>query len=137
MRYLGILSASVSRQVLDQGHLEGHPNPLHHQCELLSGGCVRGPGDAEPGPADAPHAEGVGKKWITFLSIWGLSCLFGCTWGLGLLLLGPPSRVATFLFCIINSLQGFLLLVRYFMLEWIKKRKSDEEHQSTGSSVCP
>ncbi|XP_035275456.1 adhesion G protein-coupled receptor G3-like [Anguilla anguilla] len=78
-----------------------------------------------------------GRTWSTFLSIWGLSCLFGCTWGLGLLLLAPPSRVATFLFCIINSLQGFLLLVRYFMLEWIKKRKSDKEHQSTGSSVCP
>ncbi|XP_064193387.1 adhesion G protein-coupled receptor G3-like isoform X2 [Anguilla rostrata] len=77
------------------------------------------------------------KKWITFLSIWGLSCLFGCTWGLGLLLLGPPSRVATFLFCIINSLQGFLLLVRYVLLEWIKKRESARRSISTASTGVP
>lgn len=43
---------------------------------------------------------------VAFLSIWGLSCLFGTTWGLIFLDFGPLSDTVRFLFCIINSFQG-------------------------------
>ncbi|XP_051507607.1 adhesion G-protein coupled receptor G5-like [Myxocyprinus asiaticus] len=75
------------------------------------------------------------KNHVAFLSIWGLTCLFGTTWGLGFLNFGPLSEATLFLFCIINSLQGFFLLLRYYALEWMKKKKeSSSEGSSTGSS---
>lgn len=46
---------------------------------------------------------------VAFLSIWGLSCLFGTTWGLAFLDFGPLSTFVLFLFCILNSFQGLCL----------------------------
>lgn len=46
------------------------------------------------------------NRYGIFLSIWGLTCLFGLTWGLSFLDFGPFSEATLFLFCIINSLQG-------------------------------
>lgn len=43
---------------------------------------------------------------VAFLSIWGLSCLFGTTWGLTFLDFGPLSTFILFLSCILNSFQG-------------------------------
>ncbi|KAJ8247347.1 hypothetical protein GJAV_G00245240 [Gymnothorax javanicus] len=78
------------------------------------------------------------KEWkqnrMTFISIWGLSCLFGCTWGIILLKLGPLPRAAMFIFCIVNSLQGFLLMVRFLLLEWLMKWAPLTESSSTGST---
>ncbi|XP_077084541.1 adhesion G-protein coupled receptor G1-like isoform X2 [Siphateles boraxobius] len=72
---------------------------------------------------------------VAFLSIWGLTCLFGTTWGLGFLDFGPLSEATLFLFCIINSLQGFFLMLRYYALERIKKKDdSSLEGSSSGSS---
>ena len=44
-----------------------------------------------------------------FLSIWGLSCLFGTTWGLTFLDFGPLADFMLFISCILNSLQGLSL----------------------------
>lgn len=46
---------------------------------------------------------------VAFLSIWGLSCLFGITWGLTFLDFGPLSVFVLFLSCILNSFQGLYL----------------------------
>lgn len=43
---------------------------------------------------------------VAFFSIWGLSCLFGTTWGLTFLDYGPLSDFILFLSCILNSFQG-------------------------------
>lgn len=43
---------------------------------------------------------------VAFLSIWGLSCLFGTTWGLTFLDFGPLADFILFLSCILNSFQG-------------------------------
>lgn len=43
---------------------------------------------------------------VAFLSMWGLSCLFGTTWVLAFLSFGPFSQFFVFLFCILNSFQG-------------------------------
>uniref|UniRef100_A0A672P9K5 Adhesion G-protein coupled receptor G5-like n=1 Tax=Sinocyclocheilus grahami TaxID=75366 RepID=A0A672P9K5_SINGR len=43
------------------------------------------------------------KNRMAFFSIWGLTCLFGTTWGLGLFSFVPLSEATLFLFCIINS----------------------------------
>ena len=45
-------------------------------------------------------------KKVAFLSIWGLSCLFGTTWGLGFLDFGPLTTFFLFVSCILNSFQG-------------------------------
>ncbi|XP_057688691.1 adhesion G-protein coupled receptor G1 [Corythoichthys intestinalis] len=58
---------------------------------------------------------------VAFLSIWGLSCLFGTTWGLAFFDFGPFSDFFLFLSCILNSFQGFLLMLRFFMLDWMRK----------------
>lgn len=54
---------------------------------------------------------------VAFLSIWGLSCLFGTTWGLAFLNFEPLSDFILFLSCILNSLQGlYVHLVFQFKL---------------------
>lgn len=47
---------------------------------------------------------------VAFLSMWGLSCLFGTTWVLAFLSFGPFSQFFVFLFCILNSFQGLHML---------------------------
>lgn len=75
------------------------------------------------------------KIHVAFLSIWGLTCLYGTTWALGFLDFGPFSEVTLFLFCIINSLQGFFLMLRYYALERMKKKDvSSSDGSSSGSS---
>ncbi|XP_059366200.1 adhesion G-protein coupled receptor G5-like [Carassius carassius] len=75
------------------------------------------------------------KIHVAFLSIWGLTCLFGTTWGLGFLDFGPLSEAILFLFCIINSLQGFFLMLRYYALDRMKNDdRSFSDRSSSGSS---
>lgn len=44
---------------------------------------------------------------VAFLSIWGLSCLYGTSWGLTFLDFGPLSDVILFLSCVLNAFQGW------------------------------
>ncbi|KAF3833139.1 hypothetical protein F7725_026804 [Dissostichus mawsoni] len=71
-----------------------------------------------------------------FLSIWGLSCLFGTTWGLTFLDFGPLADFMLFVSCILNSLQGFLLMLRFYMLDCLKKESGGSTlgTSSTGST---
>ncbi|XP_062245895.1 adhesion G-protein coupled receptor G1 [Platichthys flesus] len=73
---------------------------------------------------------------VAFLSIWGLSCLFGTSWGLTFLDFGPLSDLVLFLSCILNSFQGFLLMLRFYMLEWMRKQAGGSSlgSNSTGST---
>ncbi|XP_056123290.1 adhesion G-protein coupled receptor G5-like [Rhinichthys klamathensis goyatoka] len=71
------------------------------------------------------------KNRMAFLSIWGLTCLFGTTWGLFNFVL--LTEVTLFLFCI-NACQGCFLMLRYYTLEWMKKRcELSLDGGSTGS----
>ncbi|XP_026881154.2 adhesion G-protein coupled receptor G5-like [Electrophorus electricus] len=72
------------------------------------------------------------KRRVAFLSIWGLSCLFGTTWGLTFFDFGPLSEIILFLFCIINSLQGFFLMLRFYVLA---RMQSQSEYATDGSST--
>ncbi|KAM4602782.1 adhesion G-protein coupled receptor G5-like [Polymixia lowei] len=73
---------------------------------------------------------------VAFLSIWGLSCLFGTTWGLSFLNFGPLSDVVLFLSCFLNSFQGFFLMVRFYMLGWMRRQEGGTSlgPSSTGST---
>lgn len=51
------------------------------------------------------HRDEWKRNRVAFLSIWGLSCLFGSTWALAFFT-SEASETVLFLFCIINSLQG-------------------------------
>ncbi|XP_017281398.1 adhesion G-protein coupled receptor G1 [Kryptolebias marmoratus] len=73
------------------------------------------------------------QKRVAFLSIWGLSCLFGTTWGLVFLEFGPLSDFILFLSCILNSFQGFFLMLRFCMLDWIRKQANGSVLGSTSS----
>uniref|UniRef100_UPI0037E7E891 adhesion G-protein coupled receptor G1 n=1 Tax=Semicossyphus pulcher TaxID=241346 RepID=UPI0037E7E891 len=70
---------------------------------------------------------------VAFLSIWGLSCLFGITWGLTFLDFGPLSDFVLFFSCILNSFQGFLLMLRFYMLDWMRKQAGGSGLGSTSS----
>ncbi|XP_070826641.1 adhesion G-protein coupled receptor G5-like [Chaetodon trifascialis] len=70
---------------------------------------------------------------VAFLSIWGLSCLFGTTWGLTFLDFGTLSEFVLFLSCILNSFQGFLLMLRFYMLDWMRKQAGGSALGSTST----
>ncbi|XP_072516986.1 adhesion G-protein coupled receptor G1 [Salminus brasiliensis] len=72
------------------------------------------------------------SKRVAFLSIWGLSCLFGTTW---VLAFGSTSETVIFFFCIINSLQGLFLMLRFYALERMRKKSEfSTDGSSTGST---
>ncbi|XP_026992389.2 adhesion G-protein coupled receptor G1 isoform X2 [Tachysurus fulvidraco] len=80
------------------------------------------------------HRDEWRRNRVAFLSIWGLSCLFGLTWVLAFFS-AESSETVLFLFCIINSLQGFFLMLRFFALERIQKNsQSSSDFSSTGST---
>ncbi|KAM6942724.1 adhesion G-protein coupled receptor G1 [Xenentodon cancila] len=74
------------------------------------------------------------QNCVTFLSMWGLICLFGTTWGLAFLDFGPLTEFILFLFCFLNSFQGFFLMLRFCMLDWMRKRANGSAHSSSSSS---
>ncbi|MCJ8737305.1 hypothetical protein PDJAM_G00022230 [Pangasius djambal] len=80
------------------------------------------------------HRDEWRTNRVAFLSIWGLSCLFGSTWALAFFS-SEASETVLFLFCIINSLQGFFLMLRFFALERMQKNsQSSSDFSSTGST---
>ncbi|XP_074516580.1 adhesion G-protein coupled receptor G1 [Sebastes fasciatus] len=76
------------------------------------------------------------KNRVAFFSIWGLSCLFGTTWGLTFLDFGPLSDFVLFLSCTLNSFQGFFLMLRFYVLDRMRKHAggSAPRSSSTGST---
>ncbi|KAM8895383.1 adhesion G-protein coupled receptor G5-like [Spinachia spinachia] len=70
---------------------------------------------------------------VAFLSIWGLSCLYGTSWGLTFLDFGPLSDVILFLSCILNAFQGFFLMLRFYMLDWMRKQTNSSAVSSTST----
>ncbi|KAF6729082.1 G-protein coupled receptor 126 [Oryzias melastigma] len=73
------------------------------------------------------------QRRVAFLSIWGLSCLFGSTWCLIFLDFEPVSDFIHFLFCILNSFQGFFVMLRFCLLNWMRKQASGSVLSSTSS----
>uniref|UniRef100_A0A8C7X029 Adhesion G protein-coupled receptor G1 n=1 Tax=Oryzias sinensis TaxID=183150 RepID=A0A8C7X029_9TELE len=73
------------------------------------------------------------QRRVAFLSIWGLSCLFGSTWCLIFLDFEPLSDFIHFLFCILNSFQGFFLMLRFCLLNWMRKQAKGSGLSSTSS----
>ncbi|CAL9701141.1 unnamed protein product [Knipowitschia caucasica] len=73
---------------------------------------------------------------VAFLSIWGLSCLFGTSWSLTFLDFGPLTDFILFVSCILNAFQGFFLMLRFYMLDWMRKRAGGSVlgSSSTGST---
>ncbi|XP_066569750.1 adhesion G-protein coupled receptor G5 isoform X1 [Amia ocellicauda] len=69
-------------------------------------------------------------KHIMLISIWGMNCLFGITWGLAFFNFGPLTVPVQFLFCIVNSLQGFFLCLRFYLFQ---RRSSSNQSGFSGS----
>ncbi|XP_029986847.1 adhesion G-protein coupled receptor G5-like [Sphaeramia orbicularis] len=62
------------------------------------------------------------QKKVAFLSIWGLSCLFGTMWGLAFAIIGPFTDFIRFVSVILTSFQGFLLMLRFYLLDWMRRK---------------
>ncbi|XP_061602645.1 adhesion G protein-coupled receptor G3-like [Cololabis saira] len=69
---------------------------------------------------------------VMVLSMWGFILLFGTSWGLAFLDFGPLSDFVLFLFCFLNSFQGFFLMIQFCLLDWMKRR-SDRGSSSTST----
>ncbi|CAK6962031.1 LOW QUALITY PROTEIN: adhesion G-protein coupled receptor G1 [Scomber scombrus] len=67
------------------------------------------------------------------LSIWGLNCIYGTTWGLIFLDIRHLSEYITFVSCVLNSFQGFLLMLRLYMLDWMRKQSGSSSLGSTST----
>ncbi|KAL6112691.1 uncharacterized protein ACO6RY_11142 [Pungitius sinensis] len=73
------------------------------------------------------------QNHVAFLSIWGLSCLYGTSWGLTFLDFGPLSDIILYRFCILNALLGFFLMLRFYMLDWMRKQAGGSTLGSTST----
>ncbi|XP_059848623.1 adhesion G-protein coupled receptor G1-like [Hypanus sabinus] len=62
--------------------------------------------------------------WKDLWTVLGLSSLLGITWALPFFSHGPMYVVQTYLFCILNSLQGFFIFLWYYAI----KRPSKEQN---------
>ncbi|XP_043099396.1 adhesion G-protein coupled receptor G1-like isoform X2 [Puntigrus tetrazona] len=79
------------------------------------------------------------KNRMAFFSIWGLTCLSGTSWGLCLFNFGSFSEAVFFLFCTINSCLGAFHVLRYYVLEQMKKRcelNSDGDRRGSVMLQC-
>ncbi|KAL2076954.1 hypothetical protein ACEWY4_027439 [Coilia grayii] len=71
-----------------------------------------------------------GRVWRDASSILAISCLLGVGWGIAFLSFGQLSLAATYLFCILNSLQGFFISI-WFCAS--RRSHSEQTHSSTNT----
>ncbi|XP_042341272.1 adhesion G-protein coupled receptor G2 [Plectropomus leopardus] len=89
-------------------------------------------------------AEAEGTKWKdserfnesckSGLTVIGLTCLMGTTWGLAFLGSGYINYPILYLFCILNSTQGFFIFL-WICLSAKKQRKRNMEDRLTSTPV--
>lgn len=68
------------------------------------------------------------------LTVMGLTCLMGTTWGLAFLGSGYVNYPILYLFCILNSTQGFFIFL-WICLSAKKQRKRDMEDKLSSTPV--
>ncbi|KAG6927042.1 adhesion G protein-coupled receptor G3, partial [Chelydra serpentina] len=61
------------------------------------------------------------EAWKGGLTVLGLSCLLGATWGLAFFTYGAMSVPAVYLFTVLNSLQGLFIFIWFAVLYYPKK----------------
>ncbi|XP_030437902.1 adhesion G protein-coupled receptor G3 isoform X1 [Gopherus evgoodei] len=61
------------------------------------------------------------EAWKGGLTVLGLSCLLGATWGLAFFTYGATSVPAVYLFTVLNSLQGLFIFIWFTILYYPKK----------------
>ncbi|XP_043953259.1 adhesion G-protein coupled receptor G5 [Gambusia affinis] len=70
------------------------------------------------------------------LTLLGLTCLMGTTWGLAFLGSGYVNYTVLYLFCILNSLQGFFIFV-WICLSAKKQRRKEMEQKVSSITAVP
>ncbi|XP_068566637.1 adhesion G-protein coupled receptor G5 [Cebidichthys violaceus] len=75
-----------------------------------------------------------GETCRSGLTVMGLTCLMGTTWGLAFLGSGYINYPILYLFCILNSTQGFFIFL-WICLAAKKQRKRDMEERMTSTPV--
>ncbi|XP_049573555.1 adhesion G-protein coupled receptor G5 isoform X2 [Syngnathus scovelli] len=74
-----------------------------------------------------------GRAKQNISTLLGVSTLLGITWGLVFFSFGHLSTVGQYLFCILNSLQGFFIFL-WFVLSWRKSGPSTASSKTPSSS---
>ncbi|XP_034381842.1 adhesion G-protein coupled receptor G2-like isoform X1 [Cyclopterus lumpus] len=75
-----------------------------------------------------------GESCRSSLTVMGLTCLMGITWGLAFLGSGYVNYTILYLFCILNSTQGFFIFL-WICLTAKKQRTRDMEETLTSTAV--
>ncbi|MEQ2309395.1 hypothetical protein AMECASPLE_038213, partial [Ameca splendens] len=80
-------------------------------------------------------SSGVPQRFSTScqsgFTLLGLTCLMGITWGLAFLGSGYVNYPVLYLFCILNSLQGFFIFVWICLLAKKHRRREMEDKSSS------
>ncbi|XP_060693495.1 adhesion G-protein coupled receptor G2-like [Hemiscyllium ocellatum] len=72
-----------------------------------------------------------GRDRNSVITVLGLTCLLGITYGIAFFSYGPQSVTAMYLFCILNPLQGFFVFLWYCMLIRLPSRTVSETSKNT------
>uniref|UniRef100_A0A8C0QQK5 Adhesion G protein-coupled receptor G3 n=1 Tax=Chelonoidis abingdonii TaxID=106734 RepID=A0A8C0QQK5_CHEAB len=74
------------------------------------------------------------EAWKGGLTVLGLSCLLGATWGLAFFTYGATSVPAVYLFTVLNSLQGLFIFI-WFTVLYYPKKDAATSTSSSGKNV--
>ncbi|KAL6112686.1 uncharacterized protein ACO6RY_11138 [Pungitius sinensis] len=85
-------------------------------------------------PATQGDHVRFGETCRSIITVMGITCLMGTTWGLAFLGAGYVNYPILYLFCILNSTQGFFIFL-WICLSAKKQRKTDMEERLTSSAV--
>ncbi|XP_043563135.1 adhesion G-protein coupled receptor G2-like [Chiloscyllium plagiosum] len=72
-----------------------------------------------------------GRDRKSVITVLGLTCLLGITYGVAFFSYGPQSVTAMYLFCILNPLQGFFVFLWYCMLIRLPSHTVSETSKNT------